>query len=93
VFPAKAIDEKANIKWSWEMTRNNGWRMFVIVGFYPWLLGMLIWLVWRNEASIFEDVIFSLLTLLTLVLEVIALSFTYKELVKHKAEELRAFLP
>ena len=89
LFPAKAIDEKIDLKKSWEITKNNGWRIFVIIGFYPWILGMIIWLVWgREEASLFEDVISSLLTVLILALEVVALSFTYKELVSYKAKEL-----
>lgn len=83
VFPAKAVDEEANMKWSWGVTKNNGWRIFIIVTFYPWLLSIIIWLLWREEASILEDVILELFCFITLAIEIFALSFTYKELVKY----------
>ena len=35
LFPAIAVDLSGRIKWSWEQTRGNDWRMLVLVGFLP----------------------------------------------------------
>ena len=84
IFPAKAIDEKAYIKRSWLMTKNNAWRMFIIIGFYPWLLSMILWFVSREDGSIYENVFITLLEFIFLAIEVCALSFTYKEFIEQK---------
>lgn len=34
VFPATAIDKKVSLKWSWIITRGNGFNMFVIVSLF-----------------------------------------------------------
>lgn len=85
VFPATAIDRKSGLRWSWVRTHGNGWRIFVVVGLFPWLIGMAIGLVWREEATVLEQVVLSILTYIGLAIEIIALSFTYKELAKRYA--------
>jgi len=93
-FPAVAIDRNAGLRWSWIRTRGNGWRIFVVVGLFPWLTDMAIWLVWREEASVVEETILSLFTFIGLAIEIIALSFVYKELAKQygsgDTDQLRA---
>lgn len=83
VFPATAIDRKVSLKWSWIRTKNNGWRMFVVVGLFPWLLSVLIWLMWREDATTLEKVILTLASYLGFATEVFALSHTYKEFENH----------
>jgi hypothetical protein len=81
-FPAVAIDRNAGLRWSWTRTRGNGWRIFVVVGLFPWLTDMSIGLVWREEATVLEETILSVFTFIGLAIEIIALSFVYKELAK-----------
>jgi hypothetical protein len=81
-FPAVAIDRNPSLRWSWIRTRGNGWRIFVVVGLFPWLADMLIGFVWREDATVWEEVVLSILTFVGLAIEIIALSFTYKELAK-----------
>lgn len=80
VFPATAIDEKATLKWSWQKTRNNGWRMFVVVGVFPWMLSFLVGLIWRENATLPEVVMLYIAGYFLVVIEVSALSLSYKEL-------------
>jgi hypothetical protein len=84
-FPAAAIDRNPGLRWSWIRTRGNGWRIFVVVGLFPWLANMLIGFMWREEATVLEEVVLSILTFVGLAIEIIALSFTYKELAKQYA--------
>ena len=82
-FPATAIDKRSGLNWSWARTRGNGWRLFVVVGLFPWLVSTMFWFVWREEATVLEQVVLSILTYIGLSIEIIALSFAYKELEKH----------
>lgn len=82
-FPAAAIDKSSSLRWSWLRTQGNGWRMFAVVGLFPWLMGMAISFMWREEATVLEQVALSILTYVGLSIEIVALSFTYKELAKH----------
>lgn len=84
-FPATAIDKRSGLRWSWIRTRGNGWRIFFVVGLFPWLIALAISLMWRDEASVLEQVALSIITYVGLAIEVVALSFTYKELAKHYA--------
>lgn len=86
-FPATAIDRNSGLKWSWTRTHGNGWRIFIVVGLFPWLTGMVIWFMWREEASVVEQVVLSIVAYIGLSIEIIALSFTYKELAKQYAPE------
>lgn len=84
-FPATAIDKRSSLRWSWIRTQGNGWRIFVVVGLLPWLTSMLLGFMWREEATVLEQVVLSIATFVLLSIEIIALSFTYKELAKHYA--------
>ena len=82
-FPAAAIDKHSSLRWSWVRTRGNGWRIFVVVGLFPWLAEMVFGLLWREDATIPEQVLLSILAYVGLSIGIVALSFTYKELAKH----------
>lgn len=83
-FPATAIDEHTSLKWSWERTRGNGWRIFAIVGLFPWLIETMIGLLARNGATTLEQVLLYILFYVGLAIGIIALSFTYKEFEKQR---------
>lgn len=81
VFPATALNKKTGLKWSWEKTCQNGWRMVVIVGLYPWLISNIIWLFSRSQSTPFEQTLVALLYYAGSALGVFALSLTYKEII------------
>jgi hypothetical protein len=81
VFPATAIDRKGGLQWSWDKTRGNGWRMAIVFGLYPWLIGSAIWLLSRDEPTMVEWALTAVLYYVGLAVQVFALSLTYKEVV------------
>lgn len=78
VFPATAVGKKSGLKWSWRNTKDHSIKILIIIGLYPWAISWLLWLLWRENATIVEDVIVCLLYLVALALEIVALSLTYK---------------
>lgn len=80
VFPATAIDRPAGLTESWRMTQGNGWRMFVVVGLFPWLIDSVLSLVWREDATVVEETLLSLLGLVGFSMTIFALSFAYREI-------------
>ena len=87
VFPATAIDRKVSLKWSWVVTRGNGWRMFIIVGLFPWLLTLAVWLLWRENATVLEKTTLSIASYFGLAIEVFLLSLTYREFESYHSGE------
>lgn len=82
VFPAAAIDGSPSLRWSWERTQDNGWRIFAVAGLFPWLIEKMIEFLFRNGATTLEQVLLSILFYIGLAIGIIALSFTYKEFEK-----------
>jgi len=80
VFPAIAIDQKCTLKQSWMHTKNNGLKMFVIVGVMPWILGYLISLLWREGQTIIEQAFIAIIMYIVMAIEIFALSLAYKEI-------------
>lgn len=80
VFPATAIDRPAGLAASWRMTQGNGWRMFVVVGLFPWLIDSVLSLVWREDATVVEETLLSLVGLVGFSMTIFALSFAYREI-------------
>jgi hypothetical protein len=85
VFPATAIDRKVDLKWTWRLTRGNGWRLFVVVGVLPLLISKTTELFYRVNATVFETVILTLLGIALFAVEIAALSLSYRELTKEEA--------
>lgn len=81
VFPATAIDEKMTLQSSWALTRNNSWRLFVVIAVLPWIISHAVGLLYRGEASGFEIVLLTCLSFALLAVEVAALSLSYRELI------------
>lgn len=80
VYPATAIDERPDMQWSWDITRNNGWRVTIVVWLLPLVFGYLQGLILREDATLLEVTIISLLGMTLLVVEIVALSLVYQEL-------------
>lgn len=84
-LPATALDQRVGLRWSWVWTRGNGWRIFVVVGLFPWLMDMVLDLVSREGATVVEQVALFILAYVGIAIEVVALSLTYRELAAHYA--------
>jgi hypothetical protein len=80
VFPATVLGYKTSLKWSWKATKNNQFKILFIIALFPWALQIILYAFYRENASIFEQALISLLTYLSTVLGVFSISLTYKEL-------------
>jgi hypothetical protein len=89
VFPATAVDRRVNLKWAWRLSKNNGWRLAIVVAVLPWVLSSLVWLLYREDATVFEDVFIAFLGSAIIVFEVAALSLSYRELAKEESGGFR----
>lgn len=78
LLPATAVDQKRNLRWAWELSKGNGWRLVVLL----WVLPMLIPLVLQYwEPSNFVDfVAWEMAYGVITVFEVALLSVAFKSL-------------
>lgn len=83
IFPAVAIDKKPDIEWACSISEGNGWRLVILIGFYP-LIAVFVDMLFGQKKNIFiENIVLSILTVIFLVLETTALSLSYKELIQN----------
>ena len=82
LFPATAVDRKVDLKWAWRLTRGNGLRLMLIVGFLPWALSYLPPLLYRSEATALETILLTVAGIALFAVEIAALSISYRELTK-----------
>jgi hypothetical protein len=80
VLPATAIDDKVNLRWAWQESARNGWRLAVLVGAFPWVLFRGVDLMYRENATLPELAILVVLSVLASMLGIIALSLSYQDL-------------
>jgi hypothetical protein len=82
LFPATAVDREPppGWRWSWGLTRGNGWRLFIVVGALPMLFALLVDLVYRSEATTLEWLLVSGLAIVLFAVEIAAVSLSYREL-------------
>lgn len=78
LLPATAVDQKRNLRWAWELSKANGWRLVVLL----WVLPMLIPLMLQYwEPSNFVDfVAWEMAYGVITVFEVAVLSVAFKSL-------------
>ena len=93
VLPAVATGERLQPGKAWRDSVGNGWRLAVIIGVLPWLLDMLVDLLYRNGATRFEFGLLLVLSSFCTVLGVIALSLAYRDLVILPASDATAPAP
>jgi len=86
ILPAIALDRHPTWLWAWKASRHNNWQMFVIAGILPFLFGNLELLIPDDAPSLVTEIIFSALYLFLVIIEVSALSLSYKYLVLGKRE-------
>jgi hypothetical protein len=85
IFPATAVDRRVNLLWSWRLTQNNGWRLFLVVAVLPWAVSQAVDLFHRSDATALETLALALIGSATFAVEVAALSLSYRELTKDEA--------
>jgi membrane-anchored glycerophosphoryl diester phosphodiesterase (GDPDase) len=88
VFPATAVDRKVNLKWAWKLTKGNGWRLVLVVGVLPWIITLLINLLYGGDASTIETVALTFVGCALFAVEIAALSLSYRELTLEESPEL-----
>ena len=90
VLPATAIDLTPSFEWAWRASRHNGIRLMFAIGLLPLLIQMLIVFMPVTQFWLFEAAK-SLVGVCAIVVEVAALSMSYRELVRDQpAPESRA---
>lgn len=81
VFPATAVDERPSLKWAWDISKSNSWRLMVLIGLLPvgvnFILGSL-----PESESTFNTLFFMPAWLYVAAAEIAVLSLSYKALVE-----------
>jgi hypothetical protein len=80
LLPSVATDQGGNAAKAWRDSTGNSWRLAIIVGVLPWLLNEAVDLLYRDGATSFEFGLLVVLSALCTVLEVVALSLSYRAL-------------
>lgn len=78
LFPATAVDERRNIKWACDVTENNGWRLVLVVGVLPLILGQ--GPRYLLGHSVIVDLLVHVVECVLYVVEIAALSLSYQHL-------------
>jgi len=78
VFPSIAINDKINFRKSWNLSKGNGWKVFILVTLIPTLFTLGIDFLYYDNIALRP--LYSLLGISALSIEVIILSNTYKKL-------------
>jgi hypothetical protein len=81
ILPAIALDGRPSLSRIWRLSDGNGWRLTVVVCGLPWLLELSQGFIHLDEATFVSMTLGSLVFCPLLVVEVAALSLSYKELV------------
>ena len=80
VLPATAIDRRPTVRWAWNCSRRNGWRLLVVVGVLPIATSYLLYAVYREGASVVESAWWYVLFVILLIAEIAVLSVSYQDL-------------
>ena len=84
-FPATALDRKVNFRWAWQLTRQNGWRLVLVVGALPWFISQMVGFVYRGNATTLEAIAITFFATALFAVEISAVSLAYRELIKVEA--------
>ena len=79
ILPGVALDQKLTLSAVWDLSEGNGWRVALVVGGLPWVLNHLQGLAFPTT-NMLAIILSSVLYCLLLVVEVAALSLSYKAL-------------
>lgn len=88
VFPAIAVDRQVNLKWAWNLSKDNGWRLVLVVTALPWLISHAVDLLYRDNATVIETIILTFLGTAFIAVEIAAISLAYRELIKGEEDDM-----
>lgn len=77
LLPATSVDERPNLKWAWNITSGNGWKLLLIVALLPQLVSAVYVFIDWPEHLIIQFAI-GLLTYALVAIEIAALSVSYR---------------
>ena len=77
LLPATAIDERHDMKWAWDLTSNNGWRLAVVVILLPGLLAAAVDFFEIRRYLIIEFIL-HLLSYALMAIEIAVLSVSFR---------------
>ena len=80
LLPQIAIGQRFDVAVAWNLSRGNTWRLAVVVGLLPWLLERATWFLLRDNASDLEWCLLQVLVTFTVLVSVVALSLSHREL-------------
>jgi len=80
IFPAVALGYKPKLAWAWNATRKFHLHILFIVALFPWALEIIIYALSREDSTLIEQSVITLLTYISTVIGVFAISLTYNEL-------------
>lgn len=83
LLPSIAVDNVLNLQRAIELSRGNGWRLAIVVSVIPVAMKIITNVVYREDASAWEYMLWLTLTSTLLTVEIAALSLSYRELVEH----------
>jgi len=83
IFPAVAIDERPDLKWSWDKSRGNGWRLFLLASI-PFIPGAFFSIFLPAGRPLLLDGLLVCLNFVLTVLAIILISLSYEELCMHE---------
>jgi hypothetical protein len=79
-LPAIALDARPSLTKTWHLSRGNGWRLAIVLGGLPWLFRTSQTLLAADEVRVVAVVLSSLLFYCLLVVEIAAVSLSYRNL-------------
>ncbi|HEX7052975.1 MAG TPA: hypothetical protein VF211_03460 [Burkholderiales bacterium] len=85
VFPATAVDRETGLKWAWRLSQGNGWRLFILVGVLPWIFSYALGLLYREDPTVPETIVLTVVGIALFVVEIAAISLSYRELTRDEA--------
>jgi hypothetical protein len=80
MLPAIALDIRPTLAQTWHLSDGNGWRLAIVLGGLPWLLRAFQTVLASDEVSLVAIVLSSLLFCSLLVVEIAAVSLSYRYL-------------
>jgi hypothetical protein len=90
VLPAAAIGAPVDFRETWRKTRGNTWRLMVIVGILPWIFGWISGLLIGSDPGLLRSIAGTLIWTVFLMIEVAALSVSYRRLNESPSSPPRA---
>jgi hypothetical protein len=85
-FPAAAIDRPMNVRDAWSLSRENGWRLLILIGAVPLVLDQGTAWIYQKAPNVSAVIAASIVMAILLAFEVCVLSLSYRELVGEETQ-------